>query len=327
MKFFMVLCWLLSLPVRAATSLEEVQEKINQKKAVLIDLREIDEISPGMLQKSLWMPDFSPENAVSFIQKHFQSNKDIFYFLYCRYGKRSKALALTLNQLGYRAESIGLYDQLKTQGFPIETGEAVLLKKVRVYKNAIHLNSGMHLRFLKGFSDCLKKENSLSSCADKIPDVRSYMDRRLRTLEVEKNCLAKKNHRLEFVMGCFRREAIKLCVLQNGQPPLGWHVYSAGPPIQSGEVKKFNDDKIRIKTSYRAWQKKLVLARSCMERKSKSGCEGALNFLKHDIETKEELHSQDMACVDESQGLMQYMVCAMKISIKLSEKWVGKTIP
>ncbi len=92
-----------------AMTVEKVKNEINNKTAVLVDVREPFEVAQGTLNKAINIP-------LSQVQKYnFDKNKKIYVF--CRSGNRSGQAELILRKDGYKVENLGGYEDLKKQGF------------------------------------------------------------------------------------------------------------------------------------------------------------------------------------------------------------------
>lgn len=88
-------------------------EKVKEGKAVIIDVREADEIKEGMIDKALWFPLSkikSDKNWKNDFEK-MANGKEIF--LYCRSGRRSEMAKESLSKNGIKSENIGGYEDLK----------------------------------------------------------------------------------------------------------------------------------------------------------------------------------------------------------------------
>jgi phage shock protein E len=105
----------LSLSAQAATSIKEVYALIASNKAILVDVREEDEIKEGMLEKATWYPLSKIQKGKTWEQDFATLAKDKKVFLYCRSGRRSGMVNDMLKVKGIASESIGGYDDLKKQ--------------------------------------------------------------------------------------------------------------------------------------------------------------------------------------------------------------------
>ncbi len=88
-------------------------------KAILIDVREAEEIKEGMIDKALSIPlskmDAAPE-ATTMEVKSIASGKTIY--VYCRSGRRSQAFIDKLKEGSVSASNLGGYQDLVKAGLP-----------------------------------------------------------------------------------------------------------------------------------------------------------------------------------------------------------------
>jgi len=104
-------------------SLETVQANLKEKKAVLVDVREVDEWKEGHLQGAMSVPlSFlkkgadSPELAGVLAQ---QIPKNQIMYAHCVAGGRCLAAADLLAKMGYEVRPLKAgYDELARAGFP-----------------------------------------------------------------------------------------------------------------------------------------------------------------------------------------------------------------
>jgi phage shock protein E len=92
---------------------KEAYSQVKQDTAVLIDVREEEEVKDGMINRSIWFP-LSRINLNDQWKKNFEiitKGKNIF--LYCRSGTRAVKVENILRSLGIKSESIGAYEDLK----------------------------------------------------------------------------------------------------------------------------------------------------------------------------------------------------------------------
>lgn len=99
-------------------SLETAKSDLIQQKAVLVDVREADEIAAGMLEGALWIPLSEIRAGGEALEKRLvtlPAGKELF--LYCRSGNRSSQAAAALEKRGYAVRNLGAYDSLRQSGF------------------------------------------------------------------------------------------------------------------------------------------------------------------------------------------------------------------
>lgn len=87
--------------------------------AVIVDVREKDEIDQGMAAPALWMPTSQIE-AEGPEWKAFVSklSKDKEIMVYCRSGRRSGNAASKLAALGFKASNLGAFKDWVDAGLP-----------------------------------------------------------------------------------------------------------------------------------------------------------------------------------------------------------------
>lgn len=82
---------------------------------ILIDVRELDEVSHGMLDGALWFPlskiQKDPQWKIDFI-KRTQGKK---IQLYCRSGNRAGVVQKLLKEMGIDSQNLGGYEDLINQ--------------------------------------------------------------------------------------------------------------------------------------------------------------------------------------------------------------------
>ncbi len=110
--------WLFSLCVFAAVdqgSAKKAVAQFNEGEAVLIDVRENEEVAQGRVKGALVFPRSrlgTPE-----WQKFTASlQKDKQIYVYCRSGRRSEEVVTELAKLGFKAVNAGGLHDLKREG-------------------------------------------------------------------------------------------------------------------------------------------------------------------------------------------------------------------
>lgn len=114
-KLLTALLLSLSFTGQAATSMKEVYELVESDKAILVDVREEDEIKTGMLDKAVSHPMSKIQKDKNWAPEFVKLNKDKKVFLYCRSGRRSGIVNDMLKAKGMVSENIGGYEDLKKQ--------------------------------------------------------------------------------------------------------------------------------------------------------------------------------------------------------------------
>ncbi len=100
----------------------QAYEEMLSGKAVIVDVREKDEVSQGMIKGAEWiaLSDLkgNPDATIKKVRK-LGVNKKIY--LYCRSGSRSGTFADELKKQGLQGINLGGYSDLISQGLPSQT--------------------------------------------------------------------------------------------------------------------------------------------------------------------------------------------------------------
>lgn len=107
-KILISLCLLASCSTLPKISPEKAYQMASNDEAIIIDVREKDEIEQGMIDGAEWLP-------LSKIEKNdFSLNhKDKTLYLYCRTGKRAQKVKDILDRKGFKTQNLGGYETLK----------------------------------------------------------------------------------------------------------------------------------------------------------------------------------------------------------------------
>ncbi len=84
-------------------------------KAVLLDVRENQEVATGRVRGALVFPK-SLMDTPEWRKFTASLNKDKAIFVYCRSGRRSASVVEELKKLGFKAENAGGLNDLKSEG-------------------------------------------------------------------------------------------------------------------------------------------------------------------------------------------------------------------
>lgn len=97
----------------------EVDAQVRSGAAVLVDVREENEVGDGMASPARWMP-LSRMNPGDLIWMSFLNgiNRKTLVIFYCRSGKRSEQAARKLSALGYSTANMGSYSSWVEAGLP-----------------------------------------------------------------------------------------------------------------------------------------------------------------------------------------------------------------
>jgi rhodanese-related sulfurtransferase len=115
MKIFIMMMVALSFNIFAETSPKEAFSQAQKGSAVLIDVREKDEIAEGMIENAKWFPLSKIESDKEWTESFKKMTEGKKIFLYCRSGKRSGRVETILKEHAISSENIGGYMELKNQ--------------------------------------------------------------------------------------------------------------------------------------------------------------------------------------------------------------------
>lgn len=109
------------LPFTAAAesprSALQIAQDVRSGKAVLLDVREADEIKTGIAKAAIWLPTSSilkKDARYQALLERLDKSKTVY--AYCASGKRSGDFAERLNRDGYTAVNAGGFESLKKDG-------------------------------------------------------------------------------------------------------------------------------------------------------------------------------------------------------------------
>lgn len=113
MKMLAILFSILTLNLSAATSPQEAYAQVKAGKAVLIDVREQEEVQEGMLEHAQWFPLSRIKHDPAWMEELRPLIKEKNIFLYCRSGNRSGQAKEILKKEGIHSENLGGYQRLR----------------------------------------------------------------------------------------------------------------------------------------------------------------------------------------------------------------------
>jgi phage shock protein E len=96
-----------------ATTPKEAFELTKSGKAVIVDVREENEIKEGMIKHAIWFPLSKFESDSKWKNEFLALTNDKKIYLYCRTGKRSEKVRTILRDKKIPSENIGGYLELK----------------------------------------------------------------------------------------------------------------------------------------------------------------------------------------------------------------------
>lgn len=90
---------------------------LNKKKqtAIIIDVREADEVKSGMIENALFFPLSKIEQNPQWLSEFKKQVGDKKIYIYCRSGKRAQKVVDILEKSNIKATNIGGYQKLKEE--------------------------------------------------------------------------------------------------------------------------------------------------------------------------------------------------------------------
>jgi rhodanese-related sulfurtransferase len=91
-------------------------------KAVILDIREKDELSEGMIKGALWIPlsELAADKKATVQRvKSLANQKEIY--IYCRSGKRADNFLSVIKEEGMKGLNLGGYSHLISEGLPSQS--------------------------------------------------------------------------------------------------------------------------------------------------------------------------------------------------------------
>ena len=115
--FFLTIQSLFAAPIQSITP-SEAMEMVKQNHAVMVDVRELDEIKNGMVKDAIILP-LSLINTEAFEEKVQTLPTDKNLILYCKSGRRAGIMGLELEKRGFAVLNMGGFDAWRNSGLPI----------------------------------------------------------------------------------------------------------------------------------------------------------------------------------------------------------------
>lgn len=109
-KLLLLICSLFTLQAFAETDPKAAYALFTQGKAVIVDVREIPELKPGMVDGAHSFPLSQLEDGAKWKEAFLKMADGKAIFLYCRSGKRSEKARGILKNNGIDSENIGGFD-------------------------------------------------------------------------------------------------------------------------------------------------------------------------------------------------------------------------
>ena len=102
---------------------QKAKDFVDKHQAVLLDVRELDEVSEGMIHGAQWIAksaiDADDKKWKTFVS-HLDKKKPLI--MYCRSGGRAGRVGETLEKQGFHVLNMGGFDAWKEAGFPTKNG-------------------------------------------------------------------------------------------------------------------------------------------------------------------------------------------------------------
>ena len=99
-------------------SAREAYDLVRTNRAVLVDVREEDEVRNGMAEPARWFATTRADDSSAWREFVATLPRDKDVILYCAKGGRSRKLAQKLAESGFRAASSGGYREWTDAGLP-----------------------------------------------------------------------------------------------------------------------------------------------------------------------------------------------------------------
>lgn len=112
-KLFALFLSIFSLTSIAATDPKTAYSMVQKNEAVIIDVREENELKAGMIKDAKWFPLSRVMNDKDWKEDFSKLTEGKKIFLHCRSGVRSEKVMNILKQNGIESENIGGYETLK----------------------------------------------------------------------------------------------------------------------------------------------------------------------------------------------------------------------
>lgn len=125
MKFillFLLACGSFSTPAFSETFFNPITAAamVERGEAILLDVREADEISTGMAEGAVWLPtskiDANDPEALEFIAS-LDKNRTVI--VYCGSGRRAAKFIIKLAEYGIKAENMGGFSNWVNANLPV----------------------------------------------------------------------------------------------------------------------------------------------------------------------------------------------------------------
>mgnify|MGYP006188627921 CR=1 FL=1 len=112
-KLITLIMSLFTLTAISATDPKTAYSMVQDNKAVIIDVREEDEIKSGMIKDAIWFPMSKVLNDKDWKEDFNKIVDGKKIFLHCRTGRRSGKVMKVLKKNGIESENLGGYEDLR----------------------------------------------------------------------------------------------------------------------------------------------------------------------------------------------------------------------
>lgn len=104
---------ILSLSAVASVDPASAYREAKSGKAVIIDVREAEELAPGMVEGAKWFPLSKVKTDPKWKAEFLKLAQDKKIYLYCRSGNRSGQVQEILRKDGIKSDNLGGFQTLK----------------------------------------------------------------------------------------------------------------------------------------------------------------------------------------------------------------------
>lgn len=101
---------------------KQAYQELLEQKAVFVDVRELEEIQSGMIEKALWYPMSRVNQGDQWKSELLTQAKDKNIYVYCRSGRRSESFKNLIKIDHEKVFNVGGFDSLKSLGLPVRQG-------------------------------------------------------------------------------------------------------------------------------------------------------------------------------------------------------------
>ncbi|GIL16735.1 MAG: hypothetical protein BroJett040_04860 [Oligoflexia bacterium] len=99
----------------------DAAQMVSKNQAILVDVRELQEVQQGMAQPAQHMPLSEMEKNSDLWQKFLAgTSKEKAVIVYCRSGRRSEIVGTKMQELGYKVKNMGGFEGWVKAGLPVK---------------------------------------------------------------------------------------------------------------------------------------------------------------------------------------------------------------